>query len=345
MTPQATCYLDRDRFRVPRLAAVHAFLASGSRLGYRAKHGVRWARRGTGPRHGAWLYNSGGDGGWMTPQGEAVGELIATHQQRLYGYFLGRVRDDSVAKDLAQETWMEVWRRADTFDPQLGGFWTFTRIWADLVFKRHGTALGIERRRRAAEPGAVAGGEPDTSGDGAVVSGALNGRAAGAGQGGVEHAVQCAAAFTELLCRVARCTRPPHEVIVFGFSKLGWKPADIVGELADVPLGDLAARLEREYAAATAVPAVHAAFAPLRNKLGRLLAEVVRDPRTRALCKPLLDRVVETTTLREYFPAAEARGAEAAIVHWWHAVQRSVIAGTVRDGKGDLFEWLHAHGE
>ncbi|MCK6554923.1 sigma-70 family RNA polymerase sigma factor [Candidatus Binatia bacterium] len=281
----------------------------------------------------------------MVPQGEAVGDLIATHQQRLYGYFLGRVRDDSVARDLAQETWIEVWRRADTFDPHRGGFWTFTRIWADFVFKRHGTALSVERKHRAEERVPVTLGDPDASTNATMVSGTMVGPTVGGSRGGVEHAVQCAAAFAELLSRVARCARPPHEVIVFGFNKLGWKPGDVVSELADLPMGVLAARLEREYAAATAVPAVHQAFAPLRNKLSRTLGEVVRDPRTRALCAALLDRVVETTALREYFSAAAVRDPEAAIVHWWHSVQRSVIAETVRDGHGNLFEWLSANGE
>ena len=63
--------------------------------------------------------------------------LIEAHQRRLYGFMRVRVRDNATAEDLVHDTWGEVLRRADTFDPARGSFWTFTKIWADIVVKRH----------------------------------------------------------------------------------------------------------------------------------------------------------------------------------------------------------------
>lgn len=148
-------------------------------------------------------------------------------------------------------------------------------------------------------------------------------------------------AWGELLDRLGRSRRPPHEVIVFGFCKLGWKPRDVVCELGDKPLRALAARLEREctFGEAFAVQP----FAPLHARLRRPLVDSIRDPRTRRLYADLLARTAGTTTLRDYFPAASERQAEAAVVHWWHSVRRSLVAETLRIGRGDLFEWVQTY--
>ena len=54
-------------------------------------------------------------------------------------------------------------------------------------------------------------------------------------------------AWGELIERLGRCPRPPHEVIVFGFSKLEWKLREVVRDLEDPPLEVLAVRLVRKY--------------------------------------------------------------------------------------------------
>ena len=79
-----------------------------------------------------------------------------------------RVRDDATAEDLVQDTWAEVLRRADTFDPALGSFWTFTKIWADIVVRRHWDEKIPEPVEidddRGVECAVEAGGEPDAAG-------------------------------------------------------------------------------------------------------------------------------------------------------------------------------------
>lgn len=277
----------------------------------------------------------------MGAPGGTVPWLIESNRSRLHGYIARQVRDGSVVEDLMQDTWLEVWRRMDSFDANQAGFWRFTRIWADFVLRRHRAARVAQRcgacpntaRRECARRNVLR----SCSSGGAV---AKNPPVPATGTS-VDRTLESVGASVELLTRLARCPRPPHEVIVFGFSKLGWKPRDVVLELADVPLNELGVRLEWEYP--FVAPAVHRLFAPLRSRLGRPLIETRSDPRTRRLYPALLSRPAGTTTLRAYFPAGPGRVAEAAVVRWGYAVQRSVIAQTVRSGRGELFEWLQTY--
>ena len=48
---------------------------------------------------------------------EALGQLFDLHFDALYGYLRGSVRDEHVAEDLAQETFMSFYRNLESFDP------------------------------------------------------------------------------------------------------------------------------------------------------------------------------------------------------------------------------------
>lgn len=268
-----------------------------------------------------------------------VSWLIEANRSRLHAYIRGHVGDSGLADDLAQETWIEVWRRRDTFDADRAGFWRFTRIWADYVLRRHRATSRVERCGACPQ---ARGRECALPGDATRCANSrrppVDWTAVPAMLATVDRAMATRRAWHELLYRVGRCPRPPHEVIVFAFSKLGWKPREVVRELADTALEVLALRLARECALA-GLP-VGAPFVSLRRKLEGPLVESLSDPRTRRLYRDLLAHRAGATTLRHYFPVASEQSAEAAVVHWWHAVQRSLVAETLRAGHGDLFEWI-----
>jgi RNA polymerase sigma-70 factor (ECF subfamily) len=55
----------------------------------------------------------------------AFGRIVAAHQGRIFGY-LGRMGfDGATAEDLAQETFLRVWRHAGKFNPRLGSLTTW----------------------------------------------------------------------------------------------------------------------------------------------------------------------------------------------------------------------------
>ena len=257
----------------------------------------------------------------MAEERASVNALIEAHQRRLYGFMRVRVRDDATAEDLVQDTWGEVLRRADTFDPARGSFWTFTKIWADIVVKRHWQERipeAVEREDdRESEPAAGASGGEDLSGADL---------AAGLPEGSnVDDRLHAARTLLDLLCRILACARPPHEIIVFGFSKLLWKPSEIVEDLADRRLLALAARLQEDYAASVPIPAVRAAFAPLLDKLERRLGDLIDDPRTRRANESLLSCVAGRDHARRLLsPRGRSRSAGDALVGFGQArgVQR-----------------------
>ena len=283
------------------------------------------------PRRLRWAAASAtrsGDEGGPRPYPTAVGRgvamherqgkydrLIEAHQGRLRGFMRCRVRDDVAADDLAQETWVEVLRHIDTFDEAKGTFWAFALIWAKLLVKRYHSAARAEPGHEECE---VLGADPRSPNP--------------------EAALIQARVITELLRRVLACPRPPHEVITFGFSKLKWKPREIVEELCETRLRGLAQRLEAEYTALVPSPAVRQAFRPLHERLSRPLGKLVRDPRVQRSYAGLLERVTGETTLKDYFPADHP--AEEAIVWWWGFVKRAVLTELETAAHGDLFEWV-----
>ena len=55
----------------------------------------------------------------------AFGRLVVAHQDRIFAY-LGRMGlDRATAEDIAQETFLRVWRHAGTYDSRLGGLTTW----------------------------------------------------------------------------------------------------------------------------------------------------------------------------------------------------------------------------
>jgi DNA-directed RNA polymerase specialized sigma24 family protein len=262
---------------------------------------------------------------------EAFDELHSLHQGSVFGYIRARVRNDDDAQDVAQRTWIEVWNNIKSFDPQRGSLHAFaTRYWAHFMIMRHysdlkGEAMplapdeNIEIYRPAfGEAGHPVKAYPDASWD--------------------EEAP--AEVYTQLLALTFGGPSPPHQLLAFGFTKLlAWPPRRIVAELSDRSLAELAAQLEQAYLHESELPEalVRPAFARLRQALERRFGEVVDEPKTRETYPQLLDRIVGTTTLRDYYTAGDPA---AAVTRWWDAVKRRVRSDVSRLGTGPMVALL-----
>ena len=257
----------------------------------------------------------------MNEQPTRIEELVESHERRLLVFLRCRV-DDSTARDLAQETWVDVWQHYDTYDPERGSFWVFTKIWANFVLKRYW------RARKRGQDREVSVDEDDGS--------ATLHDAAETGPG-MEDVLTASEAFLELLCCAASCDRPPNEIIVFGLAKTKWKPSEIVAHFSASSLNDMQAVLEREYLAMVPHPGVEEAFSPLREKLNHPLGQTVRDPRVRRSYSKTLEVNAGQSKLSEYFPAGS--GPEEAVSRWVAAVKRAVVAQVRQSGRGPLFHW------
>ena len=242
-----------------------------------------------------------------------LADLVAAHERRLYGFFRARVREDAAASDLAQETWVEVLRHGDTFDAGKGSFWTFTRIWADFVLRRHWERGQKERERIALEPSS----EPDEGG------GPGAGERPDTGRPSPHDSVQLSRLLRMVLRCALACSRPPNEILVFGFTKLEWKPREITMNLSDEILRTLAARLEREYVALVPDPELASAFSPLREKLELSLSQILSDPRSLRAYDHVPAEPTGSLLLRAYFPPAA--NPDAIVTRWWDTVKRSVF--------------------
>jgi DNA-directed RNA polymerase specialized sigma24 family protein len=272
----------------------------------------------------------------MPREREDYRQLTVSHHQRLVGWFRARVGDRHTAEDLAQRTWVDVLERIRTFKPERGSFWTFTKIWAQFVLRRHyAEAHRLWPLAAAAEP---ADGEFDDLPN-ALPAARGGSSEPSSGVPNIDEILHASEVLLELLGEVLSCKRLPHEVLVFGYVKLlQWKPARVVAELSESPLDRLAEQLAAEYFHFVPLPQVTAAFTPLRANLARRLRDCDTDPRAKEPFEHLLDRVTGTSCLGDYYPPAATR--QEAVTRWWAAVQRAVQESALRRSTGPLAESL-----
>ncbi len=247
-------------------------------------------------------------------------DLVEHHDQRLYGYFRARVGADQLARDLAQDTWTEVWPRIETYDPEIASFWRFTKNWAEIVLKRHWS--GKSNSPIEWQP---------PEGDDELPSAIEN---QPADDLPLDVCVELSRALFDLLVISMSCERPPNELVVFGFSKLKWKPLEIVDELSDQIIGQLARRLESDYAALVMSPDLAKAFAPLHAKMELQITEVARDRRTRNAYSHVPEKKTGALPLSAYFPPDA--DPQAFVTRWWDTVRRTVFRNIQRTKPGSL---------
>ena len=76
----------------------------------------------------------------------AFGRIVVAHQDRIFAY-LGRMGlDSATAEDIAQETFLRVWRHAGKYNPRLGSLTTWI-----LTIARNLALTGLSQPGRRAE--------------------------------------------------------------------------------------------------------------------------------------------------------------------------------------------------
>jgi DNA-directed RNA polymerase specialized sigma24 family protein len=244
------------------------------------------------------------------------------------------VVDHALVGDLVQTTWLQVWEKLSTYDPQVGRFVHFARYWARIMVRRYrDTPLGQGRERPL---GDLIGGADDGEESHADRLDRLAQRG-----GSTEPADDPVTAdvYDDLLSLTFATASPPHQLIAFGFAKaVEWRPRQIAAELSDVPLRALVSRLEHSYLEQSELDdgRVVPAFAPLRTRLEQRFDQAVRDPTTLATYPGLHARIVGETTLSDYYTGEPT----ADLTQWWYAVKRRVLAEIQRRDTGPLVDLL-----
>jgi DNA-directed RNA polymerase specialized sigma24 family protein len=268
---------------------------------------------------------------------EAVTQLMAKHGKAVRGMIRARVNSDTDAEDVWQQTWAEVCKKLPIFDPARAPFEAMLKFWAWIMIKRYRDDLGTDGN-------VILFSELESQykdGDGELEVEEILARRGGDAGIGHQPDPGLPEEFDGLLRLVFLTESPPHQLLAFLLVKLlEWKPAEVVDEVSDKPLSELAAWLEREL---LTIFGKHGAvleecFKHLEPMLqpDRTLSEVLVDPRTRKTYQNLLDRVVCGTALRDYYnpdPSEQhsTDGCAENVTNWCVSVQRRVFKAKGND--------------
>lgn len=223
-------------------------------------------------------------------------ELHKHFNEALIGYIASWVGDPEEAKELAQETWIYAWEKISTYDPQYC-FYTFLRNLANFIVKRY-----FEKRKRWKDLHILFSEFPDlrTIGD------------EGGDSPGQEPIPPLppfpspdpddAILLRELLSITFQCCAKPHQLIVFGFKLLEWKPREIVEKLSDERLKELSLELVKDYCSSfhSYEKEIAPCFSPLLEKMERYVREVYTEPEYPEKLRDIMEQKVGSTRLRVY---------------------------------------------
>ena len=240
--------------------------------------------------------------------------------------------DHALVDDLVQVAWVQIWQKLPTYSADVASFSAFARYWARIMVRRYrDTPIG-----KGMETPITSLLDRDEADDGPTDA---FDRLGGQGASQQPDDTIPAEVYGELLTITFATASPPHQLIVFGFTKAAdLKPRQIAADLSNTPLRTLAERLEQTYCEQSDLPAsqIRPAFEPLRDRLEQRFDEVVRDPTTLATYPNLHGRTVGETTLADYYTGEPT----ANLTQWWHAVKRRVIADLQRRQDGPLAQLL-----
>jgi hypothetical protein len=250
---------------------------------------------------------------------EAFRELHSRYNRNIAGFIGVRADNHEDAHDIAQDTWLTLWKKAAKYDSSRGAVSTFLRMIASTAI------ADFYRRNPPRADISLSGNEASGSGDGGSIEiGDLLERLK-------PSLVHCAPPgmnrlLEDLMLRlVFGGSSPPHQMIVFGFvERLGWTPREIVIDLSPRILYVLEEKLETDYAATSELSdsTIHAGFQILRNNMMRTLLEVLTEPKTKEICGNFLTSKTGETILNQYFTHSPAQE----ISHWCLAVRKRVAS-------------------
>jgi RNA polymerase sigma factor (sigma-70 family) len=277
----------------------------------------------------------------------AFDALYLRFEKQIYGFIRTRAYNDADTQELAQQTWLLVWQKLPQYDRTRGSLHSFIRYWAGITLLRYYHACG---RRHAVETlfSELTARFPDLKQEeelGEVMAALAKHFTSSAEEKLLvdEDIAALALVYKELLSLAFHSSSPPHQLIAFGFVKLlAWAPRQVVAELSDLPIQDLAQRLEAEYVSVSQLPKQHIrrCFRRLQEQMARPFSFAVTDARTRKIYPLLHDRLVGTTLLRDYYTGGTAEQHAADVTKWWDAVKRRVWSAAGGLTKGPLFDLL-----
>jgi DNA-directed RNA polymerase specialized sigma24 family protein len=231
----------------------------------------------------------------------AFGTLYGACERKVERLVHAWILNEQEARTKIDDTKSTVWEKLATFDPSRASFSGFVLYQAKILVKyRKGRRQEIpfsqlQNSSQEDESEEVEFADPNAVPASEVVIGRE----------------ECA----ELFDRAFGGSGPPHQVLVHGYTQLlQWMPSDVMRELANVTLGEVAARLEREFLdRGMRVEWIGTYFERLRCRMEEPLGRVVADPNTLKIYPELLDQIVNRTTLRDYYMCTCLRGLEEVI--------------------------------
>jgi RNA polymerase sigma factor (sigma-70 family) len=264
----------------------------------------------------------------------AFNRLHDLYAKAIYGFVRIRLASDADAQDLTQETWLQVWQKLPTYDPDRASFVTFVKYWASVLLLR---AYDRRDRRRGVEVLVqdLIRHNPDLT-DEEGVGDILDRLTTPAAPADDPH--QLAEVYAELLRATFASPSPPHQLLAFGFIKaLGWPPRRVAAELSEAELDGVEHRLEQAYVEDSQLPdqQVRPSFDPLRQRMRLRFGEAVADRKTQATYPHLAGQVVGETHLRDYYTGDDPT---TDLTQWWYAVHRRVRGEVQRSTVGPLYE-------
>ncbi|GEM_PF-2562950 len=266
---------------------------------------------------------------------QAFDELYALHEKGINGFIRVRARDDSDARQVAQETRLIVWEKMPTYNPARAPFPAFAKYWAGFMLLRYYSRKKDARRQEALfselqhrfrdlEQ------EPEIEGLLARLSSDA-GRSISAEEEllRAEEHEERLQTYEKLLRLTFGSCSPPHQLNAFGFVRLlGMKPQQVAAELSEPPLKELTERLEKEYVEQSQLPEsrVLPHFRPLHEKLEKPFSKVVTEPKTlKTYPQERFPRLYNcpsgATALQDYY-TSDPEDPEKNISHWCDAVRK-----------------------
>jgi len=256
--------------------------------------------------------------------------LFARHGRAMRGHALARSRSEADADEVAQDAWLELWRHRHQYSSTRAVFRAFAIHWVRRCLVR----FYSDRKDRLQTELCL----DDLRGDlsDAEFEDLLSRRSAqGSVMASAEANVERNARYEWLLKELLAGANPPHQLLAFCFCKLlDWKPREVVQELSDTPLRQLAIEAKTGYMEVGALPSpvVNLHCVKLDRRMELRFEDAVADRKTLETYPGLFGRIVGDTTFRDYYTGSTTDAQCANVSEWWWAVFRRLVAAAVNDG-------------
>lgn len=199
---------------------------------------------------------------------------------------------DQRIKEVEQETWSQIWEKRADYDKDRASFYCFVRYWAEIMVKRQ-----FYKKSRDIPFSSFENEENEIPAADTI------------DKISIKDIIPLQDEYLDKCRQFLKITfsegGPPHQLIVFGFSKLlrGWGPQAVVKELSPEVLKNLTDRLCVNYQEESSLPGyiIKDCFKPLQDKMPKKVEEVLQDEASRKAYVKLLRIIVGESILKAYY--------------------------------------------